>query len=104
MTTLDDIYTFVPGGQASWHPNTSPSDCLLVDLAAWRAIQAAPSYNAPLSWPVNRNFAPLLDLVAEARRSAGPWTPDMAADSAEQQENAWVFRESQLNVILGQDD
>src|SRR5271169_5428984 len=102
MTTLDEIYAFVPGGQAPWHPNTSSVGCLVVDLAAWRAIQAAPSYNAPLSWPVDRNFAPLIALVAEAEPSAEPWTPD--TDNAEQQENAAVFRESQLNVILGRDD
>lgn len=102
MTTLDEIYTFVPGAQAPWHRNTSSVSSLAIDVAAWRAIQAAPSYNAPLSWPVDRNFAPLIALVAEAQPSAEPWTPD--TDDAEQQENATVFRESQLNVILGLDD
>ena len=54
LTTLDEIYAFVPGGQASCPVNT--------------------------------------------------WTPDTPANRAEQQENALVSRESQLKVILRQED
>lgn len=104
MTTLDEIYTFVPGEQASSPVSTSSFSSLVMDLAAWRAIQSAPNYNPPVSWPASRDFEPLMDLLAEARGSVGSWTPDTAADRAEQQENAWAFRDSQLNVILQQGD
>lgn len=112
MTTLDDIYRFIPGDQASWPASTSPFSTLssesfgifVVDLALWRTIQAAPNYNAPITWSIPEEFAPLLELVSEAHRAVTPWVPDTAADSAEQQENAWAFRDSQLNVIMQQED
>jgi hypothetical protein len=104
MTTLDEIYTFVPGEQTSWPVSTSSCGSLVVDLAAWRAIQAAPNYNAPVSWPISKDFAPLVDLFAEAQHSAGSWAPDTSAGHAEQQENARAFRESQLDVILQRGD
>jgi hypothetical protein len=112
MTTLEDIYRFMPGDQASWPVSTSPfgsvvSDSFVIfvaELAFWRAIQAPPNYNAPVTWPVPGEFAPLVELASEAQRSVRAWRPDTPADLAEQEENAWAFHESQLNVIFGQGD
>jgi hypothetical protein len=110
VTTLDEVYTFVPGGQelipgrqTLWSANTTASYGLVVDLTAWWAVQATPRYNGPASWP-SENFESLDRLVAEARQSDGSWSPDTAEDLAEHQENARAFRESQLNVIFGQED
>lgn len=104
MTTLDEIYTFIPGEQGSWPANTSPFASLVGDLAAWRAIQAVPNYNEPVAWPTRRDFVPLVELFAEAQSTAASWTPDTEAAHAEQQENVWAFREPQLGVIFDQGD
>lgn len=107
MTTFDEIITFVPGAQTPWLPSTrfpEPSRFLVADLAAWRAIQDPPNYNAPLQMSEARDFAPLAGLLAAARLSAAPWVPDTEADLAEQQENAWAFHEAQMNVIMGDGD
>ena len=106
MTTLNEVYTFVPGEQMPWSASTGSVAYLAMDwaaeLAAWRSIQAAPNYNPPANL-VARDFAPLVQLVAEAHYVAGVWEPDTDAQRAEQHENAVAFGESQLNVILGRD-
>jgi hypothetical protein len=107
MTTLDEIYTYVPGGQESFQNGRNTSKSLLPGQASAAALifGVALDYNSASGTAPSRDFSPLDDLVARARVTApSEAAPDTREDLAEQRENASGFRSSQLNVIFREND
>jgi hypothetical protein len=107
VTTLDEIYRYVPGGQQLEQqlPNTARSLVPGHMAAAWLIFGAALDYNSALGVVPPRDFSPLDNLVADARMISPSVTElDSEDDLAEQRENATGFRNAQLNVIFREND
>ncbi len=104
MTTLDEIYSYVPGGQIP-SPEASSTRDIRSASAEWWVIVATPDYNSPQASVPHRDFSPLDNLLADAQIAQGSADrPDSDDDLDLQRENARAFRNSQLNVIGRESD